>query len=206
MKKEYGKLHDRYSELFKTHLDYMERTKAVLGPERLDAMQQGGGAYASMRPKIAGMALNQLNRSSGPVSFGYSELEHNAQSIMSADIGAQTTPSVERPPVSLKSELKVSSQTRPEWRQWYENVPTFVFQVPPTPSNESKGQDDAESVTTPTPQVSSSTSSSNETNAKSNEISKPPSTCTCSTKESVTASTDQEQNLAASELSTLHNN
>ena len=113
MKKEYGKLHDRYSELFKTHLDYMERTKAVLGPERLDAMQQGGGAYASMRPKIAGMALNQLNRSSGPVSFGYSELEHNAQSIMSADIGAQTTPSVERPPVSLKSELKVSLQTRP---------------------------------------------------------------------------------------------
>ena len=110
MKKEYGKLHDRYSELFKTHLDYMERTKAVLGPERLDAMQQGGGAYASMRPKIAGIALNQLNRSSGPVSFGYSELEHNAQSIMSADIGAQTTPSVERPPVSLKSELKVSAQ------------------------------------------------------------------------------------------------
>ena len=39
MKKEYGKLHDRYSELFKTHLDYMERTKSVLGPERLDALQ-----------------------------------------------------------------------------------------------------------------------------------------------------------------------
>ena len=39
MKKEYGKLHDRYSELFKTHLDYMERTKSVLGPERMDALQ-----------------------------------------------------------------------------------------------------------------------------------------------------------------------
>ena len=116
MKKEYGKLHDRYSELFKTHLDYMERTKAVLGPERLDmTMQQQGGGYASMRPKIAGMALNQLNRSSGPVSFGYSELEHNsaaaAQSIVSADIAAQTTPSVERPPVSLKNELKVSRKS-----------------------------------------------------------------------------------------------
>ena len=27
MKKEYSKLHERYTELFKTHIDYMERTK-----------------------------------------------------------------------------------------------------------------------------------------------------------------------------------
>jgi hypothetical protein len=30
MKKEYSKLHDRYTELFKTHIDYMERTKSIL--------------------------------------------------------------------------------------------------------------------------------------------------------------------------------
>ena len=79
---------------------------------------QGGGQYASMRPRIAGMALNQLNRSSGPVSFGYSELEQGSVVVGSgvshlggtsaSDMMSQTTPSVERPPVSLRNELKVS--------------------------------------------------------------------------------------------------
>ena len=79
---------------------------------------QGGSQYASMRPRIAGMALNQLNRSSGPVSFGYSELEQGSVVVGSgishlvgtsaSDMMSQTTPSVERPPVSLRNELKVS--------------------------------------------------------------------------------------------------
>ena len=62
MKKDYTKLHERYSELFKTHLDYMEKTKSMLGAEKLEQIQQGIGAS---RPRIAGMALNQLQRSSG---------------------------------------------------------------------------------------------------------------------------------------------
>ena len=117
MKKEYSKLHDRYTELFKTHIDYMERTKSIIGTERLEQMTAGGGGAASMmgvsRPRIAGMALNQLNRSSGPVSFGYTELENNgaggqAASIMtSADIAAQTTPGIEKPLTSLRNELRV---------------------------------------------------------------------------------------------------
>nr|ALO61081.1 C-jun-amino-terminal kinase-interacting protein 4 [Eriocheir sinensis] len=41
IKKEYGKLHDRYTELFKTHMDYMERTKILMGTDRLDQL---GGA------------------------------------------------------------------------------------------------------------------------------------------------------------------
>ena len=148
MKKEYSKLHERYTELFKTHIDYMERTKSILGTERLEQLQQQGG-LGTARPRIAGMALNQLNRylyymlrfyrlhkmeyrrdknnviytpclrhnfsnyfhyrSSGPVSFGYSELENNNQqaSILSADIAAQTTPGIERAPFSIKNELKV---------------------------------------------------------------------------------------------------
>ena len=59
MKKEYSKLHERYTELFKTHIDYMERTKSILGTERLDQIQTGAG---TARNKIAGMAINQLNR------------------------------------------------------------------------------------------------------------------------------------------------
>ena len=58
MKKEYSKLHDRYTDLFKTHMDYMERSKAVMGSERLEQMMSMGSA----RQRIAGMSLNQLNR------------------------------------------------------------------------------------------------------------------------------------------------
>jgi hypothetical protein len=85
----------------------MERTKSILGAERLEQLQQTGG-LGTARPRIAGMALNQLNRSSGPVSFGYSELENNnaTASIISADIAAQTTPGIERAPFSIKNELK----------------------------------------------------------------------------------------------------
>jgi hypothetical protein len=111
MKKEYSKCHGRYTELFKTHLDYMERTKSVLGTDKLEQLQQGLGAS---RPRIAGMALNQLNRSSGPVSFGYSELENNnsQQASILTDFASQTTPGVDKSAVtSLKKELKVTKRT-----------------------------------------------------------------------------------------------
>ena len=59
MKKEYGKLHERYTELFKTHIDYMERTKSMIGAERLEQLQGLG----SQRNKVpATLSLNQMNR------------------------------------------------------------------------------------------------------------------------------------------------
>merc|ERR1719234_2728988 len=102
MKKEYSKLHDRYTDLFKTHMDYMERSKAVMGSERLEQMMSMGSA----RQRIAGMSLNQLNRSSGPVSYGYSELENNNQLSLtnSGEAGLQT-PNVEFSSVSIKKEI-----------------------------------------------------------------------------------------------------
>lgn len=37
MKKEYATLHERYTELFKTHMDCMERTKILMGSgDRVD--------------------------------------------------------------------------------------------------------------------------------------------------------------------------
>nr|XP_042908606.1 C-Jun-amino-terminal kinase-interacting protein 4 isoform X3 [Parasteatoda tepidariorum] len=36
MKKEYAKLHDRYSEVFRTHVDYVERTKILYGNEKAE--------------------------------------------------------------------------------------------------------------------------------------------------------------------------
>ncbi|XP_054711876.1 C-Jun-amino-terminal kinase-interacting protein 4-like isoform X2 [Uloborus diversus] len=38
MKKEYATLHERYTELFKTHMDYMERTKILFGSEKLESL------------------------------------------------------------------------------------------------------------------------------------------------------------------------
>ena len=58
-KKEYTKLHERYSELFKTHLDYMEKTKSILGAEKLEQIQQGIG---TSRPRIAGSKFDQNDR------------------------------------------------------------------------------------------------------------------------------------------------
>jgi len=107
-KKEYTKLHDRYSELFKTHLDYMEKTKSMIGAEKLEQLQQGFGVS---RPRIGGMALSQLtSRSSGPVSFGYSELENNNahQASILTDFASQTTPGVDRSSTTLRNELKTS--------------------------------------------------------------------------------------------------
>ena len=56
------------------------------------------------------MALNQLNRSSGPVSFGYAELENNnaAQASILTDFASQTTPGIDKSGLSLKTELKSS--------------------------------------------------------------------------------------------------
>ena len=102
-KKEYNKLHDRYSELFKTHLDYMERTKSMLGTDKIEQLQ----AYGSQRSRIQGMALNQLTRSSGPVSFGYSELENNnaQQASILTDFASQTTPGVDKSVVARLAHL-----------------------------------------------------------------------------------------------------
>ena len=54
-KKEYSKLHERYTDLFKTHMDYMERSKVTQARD----MDLG-----SARGKLPSMSLNQLTRSS----------------------------------------------------------------------------------------------------------------------------------------------
>lgn len=38
-KTEFSNLRERYTELLKTHMDYMERTKFLLGSDKYDAIQ-----------------------------------------------------------------------------------------------------------------------------------------------------------------------
>ena len=46
MRKEFSKLHERYTELLKVHMDHVERTRGLLGADRLEGVglvsRQGG--------------------------------------------------------------------------------------------------------------------------------------------------------------------
>lgn len=90
LKKEFSKLHERYTELFKTHVDYMERTKILLSGQQL----------ANEKAEINRLNSNRLNivgRSSGPISFGFASLEN-----------AEIVDSVPSSPIS-------STQSSPRW-------------------------------------------------------------------------------------------
>lgn len=54
MKKEYAKLHERYTELFKTHMDCMERTKILMG--------SGDRVDLPGRTRMTSIPMSHLNR------------------------------------------------------------------------------------------------------------------------------------------------
>lgn len=72
LKKEYNKLHERYSELFKTHVDYMERSKLLMGNSSHSQINS-----VSERLDVNRSSLHPMVRSSGPVSFGFASLENS---------------------------------------------------------------------------------------------------------------------------------
>lgn len=99
MKQEYSRLHDRYTELFKTHVDYMERTKLLLGTDRLDQMP---------RPNRMVSSSIAMTRSSGPVSYGFSSLDPNKSLTSPVDLSdgdGNTQPVI----TSIRSELQEAS-------------------------------------------------------------------------------------------------
>nr|CAD7430872.1 unnamed protein product [Timema monikensis] len=98
-KREYAKLHERYTELFKTHMDYMERTKILMGSaEHLEGASR----------RIPSMNIPQMSRSSGPVSFGFTSLEANMRSMTSAGdfAGPVSSPDSNHSNTSLRNELQ----------------------------------------------------------------------------------------------------
>ncbi|GLH16726.1 C-Jun-amino-terminal kinase-interacting protein 3 [Gryllus bimaculatus] len=99
-KREYSKLHERYTELFKTHMDYMERTKLLMGSaERLE------GAVRGARPS---MSLGPLNRPSGPNSFGFGSLDPGSRSVGSPSefIAPVSPPDSNHSNTSLRNEMQ----------------------------------------------------------------------------------------------------
>ncbi|XP_050539703.1 JNK-interacting protein 3 [Daktulosphaira vitifoliae] len=103
MKQEYTKLHERYTELFKTHMDHIERAKILMGSgDRMDNTR-------SMRMPF--MSMTHMNRSSGPISFGFSSLEGGPSTLKSVD-GMNEYPliSTNSPPGSLHSTSSLKNE------------------------------------------------------------------------------------------------
>ncbi|XP_072762488.1 C-Jun-amino-terminal kinase-interacting protein 4 isoform X5 [Anoplolepis gracilipes] len=98
LKREYSRLHDRYTELFKTHVDYMERTKMLVGStERLESVS------TSRAPsRLPSLGLAHMSRSSGPLSYGFQSLE---ASMNSEDVQEEIIPNA----ANLRTEMLDSS-------------------------------------------------------------------------------------------------
>lgn len=58
---EFEKLHERYNELLRTHIDHVERTKYLMGSDKFEMMQslpaghKGGGMAASVDASVRGI-------------------------------------------------------------------------------------------------------------------------------------------------------
>lgn len=107
LKKEYSKLHDRYTELFKTHVDYMERTKLLMSSTH----SQMSSASDRMENRSR---LHPMYRSSGPISYGFASLETSqmldTETVCSVD-GSSDSGSG---PPSLQNEFDSIAQTTVE--------------------------------------------------------------------------------------------
>lgn len=103
LKKEYNKLHERYTELFKTHVDYMERTKMIMGNSTHSLHQSSASERVELNRS---MRLHPMNRSSGPISFGFASLE-NSVAMLDTETMCSGPPSSDGSgPPSLQNEFE----------------------------------------------------------------------------------------------------
>jgi c-Jun-amino-terminal kinase-interacting protein 4 len=103
LKKEYHKLHERYTELFKTHVDYMERTKMIMGNSTHSLHQSSASERVEMNRS---MRLHPMNRSSGPISFGFASLENSVAMLDTETICSGPSSASGSGPPSLQNEFE----------------------------------------------------------------------------------------------------
>uniref|UniRef100_A0A1Q3G3V7 JNK-interacting protein 3 n=1 Tax=Culex tarsalis TaxID=7177 RepID=A0A1Q3G3V7_CULTA len=104
LKKEYSKLHERYTELFKTHVDYMERAKIMMGNSTHSQISGNSDQFELHKSRLLATA-----RSSGPVSYGFTSLENSA--MLDSDAICSEGSSSESGPPSLHNELNLPNST-----------------------------------------------------------------------------------------------
>ncbi|KAJ8297541.1 hypothetical protein KUTeg_024072 [Tegillarca granosa] len=97
LKKEYTKLHERYTELFRTHMDYMERTKILLGTDRIELSNSPRSKGFNL-PNLRPVSMFVQGSGSTPVKTGSSPPSTNSFDMMSPRSGVDSN-------ISLKSEL-----------------------------------------------------------------------------------------------------
>ncbi|KAG5677412.1 hypothetical protein PVAND_007170 [Polypedilum vanderplanki] len=105
LKKEYNKLHERYTELFKTHVDYMERTKLIMGNSTHSLHQSSASERIDMNRS---MRLNPITRSSGPISFGFASLENSVAMLDTETICSGPSSASGSGPPSLQNEIDIA--------------------------------------------------------------------------------------------------
>ncbi|KAG0729293.1 JNK-interacting protein 3 [Chionoecetes opilio] len=113
IKKEYSKLHDRYTELFKTHMDYMERTKILMGTDRLDQL-------GASRNRIPGFSLGNLNARHSQSKVEVELLREDNEQLVTQ--------------YEREKQLRKASEQQPLWQPdevfWHDPQWLFRSQVP----------------------------------------------------------------------------
>merc|ERR1719391_471364 len=101
-KNEYNKLHERYTELFRTHMDYMERTKILMGTDKLSDLtgmspriNKGGFSLPGLRPvsmAYGGTVEIHKGVDGTPVGFELATPQNTATTTLKNELDAAGTP------------------------------------------------------------------------------------------------------------------
>ncbi|CAI9734625.1 C-Jun-amino-terminal kinase-interacting protein 4-like isoform X8 [Octopus vulgaris] len=122
MKKEYSKLHERYTELFRTHMDYMERAKIVMGTDRLADLAnsprvKSGFQLPNLRPvnvNIYGGAGDTPTKSeNSPVGFDVTSpgRPHSSNTSLKSELSDAESPEKISNRLSKSIEVECKTQT-----------------------------------------------------------------------------------------------
>lgn len=97
MKAEYSKLHERYTELFKTHMDYMERTKILFGTDRLEQLTSRSKQSMNLSQLKHGSLMTSIESGESPVKSMNTPVDFHSPSSSGQDTDVS---------LSLKSEIQ----------------------------------------------------------------------------------------------------
>lgn len=98
LKKEYNKLHERYTELMRSHMDYMERAKILIGTDRIADMANSPRSRGFNLPNLKPVNMVNLMGRSGHLNSSGSPPDASSFDMMSPRSGKDSN-------VSIKSEL-----------------------------------------------------------------------------------------------------
>ena len=114
MRKEFTKVHDRYTELLKVHMDHVERTRGLLGSDRLEVAGLSSRGQSGLNSWNLNVNLTppQMNRSTGPLSFGFASLE-NATTLNPTNSKFYSNPSADLVQATVNEDVSILTSSTP---------------------------------------------------------------------------------------------